>query len=366
MTPLTFTDLCEMLVREGDLRPAFQTIVEEQVAKTLYLLAHNTTNRELTFIFRRSGESDCIGAIDGTHIRVKVSQCEALRYRGRKDYPTQNVLVACTFDLKFTYVLAGWEGTASDSRIMKEALNRQDLLKLPEGKYYLIDAGLMLRSGLIMPYRGEQYHLKDSTEPSYSVETKKLIIFACCILHNYLRGAYPNDELLAQVDAELVNDNDAHDEPPNPWQIINMPKRSKTSSGDTNLSDNTFVCIWSNAMDNALIDAFYHEHTLGNKVGGTFTAYTIDNIVKEMQSKFSDKVFTKERVHNRMRNIKTKFSECYDTFQNGMSGFAWDSNTNMWNVESEIKPEAAEWRNKLIRNYDKLIELYGRDRATGK
>jgi len=34
-------------------------------------------------------------------------------------------------------VLAGWEGTASDSRIMKEALNRQDPLKLPEGKYFI-------------------------------------------------------------------------------------------------------------------------------------------------------------------------------------------------------------------------------------
>jgi len=89
-------------------------------------------------------------------------------------------------------------------------------------------------------------------------------------------------------------------------------------------------------MDDALIDAFYHEHTLGNRVGGTFTAHAIDNIMKEMQSKILDKVFTKERVHNRMRNIKTKFSKCYDTFQNGMSGFAWDSNTNMWNVESEV------------------------------
>lgn len=57
MTPLAFTDLCEMLVREGDLRPTLQATVEEQVAKTLYLLAHNTTNRELAFIFRRSGES---------------------------------------------------------------------------------------------------------------------------------------------------------------------------------------------------------------------------------------------------------------------------------------------------------------------
>ncbi|XP_019253904.1 PREDICTED: uncharacterized protein LOC109232598 [Nicotiana attenuata] len=145
-----------------------------------------------------------------------------------------------------------------------------------------------------------------------------------------------------------------------------MPKRSKASSSDTDLLDNTSVCIWSNAMDDALIDAFYHERTLGNRVDGTFTAHAIDNIVKEMQSKFPDKVFTNERVPNQTRNIKIKFSKCYDTFQNGMSGFAWDSNTNMTNAESEAKPEAAEWRNKPIRDFDKLIELYGRDRATGK
>jgi hypothetical protein len=76
---------------------------------------------------------DCVGAIDGTHIRVKVSAKDAPRYRGRKEYPTQNVLAACTFDLKFTYVLAGWEGSASDSRIIKNALTHENKLKIPQG-----------------------------------------------------------------------------------------------------------------------------------------------------------------------------------------------------------------------------------------
>lgn len=76
---------------------------------------------------------DCIGAIDCTHVRVKVPIELAPRYRGRKDYPTQNVLAACSFDLKFTYVLVGWEGTASDSRIVKSALTRRYPLKVPQG-----------------------------------------------------------------------------------------------------------------------------------------------------------------------------------------------------------------------------------------
>lgn len=47
-------------------------------------------------------------------------------------YPTQNMLAACTFDLKSTYVLSRWEGIAYDSRIMKSASTRVDQLKIPE------------------------------------------------------------------------------------------------------------------------------------------------------------------------------------------------------------------------------------------
>ena len=57
------------------------------------------------------------------------------RYRGRKDFPTQNVLAACSFDLKFTYVLPGWEGSALDARILNDALTRDsDRLVVPRGK----------------------------------------------------------------------------------------------------------------------------------------------------------------------------------------------------------------------------------------
>ncbi|XLU25275.1 hypothetical protein S245_061341, partial [Arachis hypogaea] len=73
---------------------------------------------------------DCIGAIDGTHFRVKAPIVDQPKFRGRKDWPTQNVLTACDFDMKFTYVLTGWEGTAPDSKVLKNALSRSDNLKL--------------------------------------------------------------------------------------------------------------------------------------------------------------------------------------------------------------------------------------------
>jgi hypothetical protein len=55
------------------------------------------------------------------------------RFRGRKHYPTQNILAAVDFDLKFTYVLAGWEGSAHDSFVLQDALSRPSGLKIPEG-----------------------------------------------------------------------------------------------------------------------------------------------------------------------------------------------------------------------------------------
>ena len=36
---------------------------------------------------------------------------------------TQNVLIACDLDLKFIYVLTGWEGLANDYQLLKDALS---------------------------------------------------------------------------------------------------------------------------------------------------------------------------------------------------------------------------------------------------
>jgi hypothetical protein len=52
---------------------------------------------------------------------------------GRKHTTTQNVLAAVNFDLQFTYVLAGWEGSAHDALILRDALERTDGLRVQPG-----------------------------------------------------------------------------------------------------------------------------------------------------------------------------------------------------------------------------------------
>ena len=75
---------------------------------------------------------DCVGTIDDTHVRAFVPPEIQGRFRGCKDGTTQNVLAAISFDLKFTYVLAGWEGSAHDSRVLNDTFARQRDFQLPK------------------------------------------------------------------------------------------------------------------------------------------------------------------------------------------------------------------------------------------
>ncbi|XP_028102977.1 uncharacterized protein LOC114302179 [Camellia sinensis] len=46
---------------------------------------------------------NCIGAIDGTHIKAHVEAEYLPRFIGRKGYATQNILAVCDFDICFTF-----------------------------------------------------------------------------------------------------------------------------------------------------------------------------------------------------------------------------------------------------------------------
>ena len=43
------------------------------------------------------------------------------------------MMVAIDFDLKFTYVLAGWQGSAHDALVLADAIERDGGLSVPEG-----------------------------------------------------------------------------------------------------------------------------------------------------------------------------------------------------------------------------------------
>ncbi|XP_072087167.1 protein ALP1-like [Arachis hypogaea] len=114
------------------------------------------------------------------------------------------------------------------------------------GKFYLGDAGFMLKPGILTPYRGVRYHLKEysvrklqnpkelfnhrhsslrnviersfgvlkkrfpiiagDTEPHYSFGTMRDIFLTCCILHNFFMGVDVDQSIIDDVDRELLQE----------------------------------------------------------------------------------------------------------------------------------------------------------------
>ncbi|KAL0320106.1 UNVERIFIED_CONTAM: hypothetical protein Sradi_5272100 [Sesamum radiatum] len=103
----------------------------------------------------------CLGALDGTYIDVKVPDLEKGRYCTRKGHVAVNVLSVCNMNMQFIYVLTGWEGSAADSRVLRDAITRPDGLRVPTGKYYLCDNGYTNGDGFLAPCRGVRYHLRE-------------------------------------------------------------------------------------------------------------------------------------------------------------------------------------------------------------
>ncbi|CAK9781317.1 unnamed protein product [Cutaneotrichosporon oleaginosum] len=205
---------------------------------------------------------DVIGAIDGTHIPAHVPNEDRQRYRDRKGNLSFNVLAVCSMDLRFIYLLVGFEGSAADSTLFAEALNTD--LRIPEGRSLLADAGFGMSPHLLTPYRQVRYHLKEYARgrqaplnpkelynlrhasarnvierifgvlknrfrivahgTKYPVRTQLFMILSVCVLHNMLRSKHVDDaaamrplEDPAEADPGWDDDdNDDDDEPLEP------------------------------------------------------------------------------------------------------------------------------------------------------
>ncbi|KAL2929686.1 putative nuclease HARBI1 [Bienertia sinuspersici] len=167
-----FYKFYEILRDVGKLKGNRNASLEEIVVLFLFTLSHDTKNQRTQLYFRRTGETvsrhfnlvlrallkghhillkkpnpvtencqddkwkwftNCLGALDGTHIKVRVGDKDKVRFRNRKGEISTNVLGVCTRNMQFVYVLPGWESSAHDNKVLRDALTRRNPLKVPQG-----------------------------------------------------------------------------------------------------------------------------------------------------------------------------------------------------------------------------------------
>ncbi|KAL7263410.1 hypothetical protein ACSBR1_001554 [Camellia fascicularis] len=148
--------------------------------------------------------------------------------------------------MNFIHVLPGWEGLVTDSRVLRDAINRPNGLRIPTGYYYLVDAEYTNGQGFLAPYRSQRFHLsvwRARATPTnyqeffnmkhasarnviercfgllkirwtilhcssyYPIRTQNRIITVCCLLHNLICWEMPVDPI------EEKPNNDIEDHP---------------------------------------------------------------------------------------------------------------------------------------------------------
>ena len=190
----------------------------------------------------RKGVPGIIGAVDGTHIRIKVLQHDEGSYVNRKKFHSVILQGVCDDEMIFTDCVAGWPGSVHDSRVFanselyQEATSNNAVL-FPGGSFLLGDTGYPLMTWCLTPFKDtgnltpaqRKYNTYCSNsrcviENAFSLlkgrwrrlkyvdvddmRDLSTLIMACCVLHNFT--------ILAGEDTEQFMDanNDEVDIPP--------------------------------------------------------------------------------------------------------------------------------------------------------
>ncbi|RZB75195.1 hypothetical protein D0Y65_033887, partial [Glycine soja] len=177
MKKLVFLELCDILETKYNLKKT-QNVSIYDVLEAVCMFAkdiikpidpsfRDTPDEILKNAKYRPYFRDCIGAIDGTHIRVCVLSHLQGVYIGRKGYIITNVMVVCDFSMCFTFV---W--------IVMEALRKPALHfpHPPQGKYYLVDSGYLTFMNFLGPHKKTRNDKSDEEFDSLDEDNKYIDI----------------------------------------------------------------------------------------------------------------------------------------------------------------------------------------------
>ncbi|CAN6982315.1 unnamed protein product [Brassica oleracea var. botrytis] len=201
-----FTALCNILQTNYGLQPTSNISIEESVAIFLVICGHNEVQRDVGLRFGRNQEtvmrkfsevltatellacdyirtpttqelqriserllvdrvnypyiSGCVGAMDGTHVCVKVTPELQGMYWNRHDNASLNIMAICDFNMLFTYIWNGAPGSCHDTAVLTMAKESDSEFPMPPlDKYYLVVSGYPNKQGFLAPYRSSRNRL---------------------------------------------------------------------------------------------------------------------------------------------------------------------------------------------------------------
>uniref|UniRef100_A0A2N9EQR9 Myb/SANT-like domain-containing protein n=1 Tax=Fagus sylvatica TaxID=28930 RepID=A0A2N9EQR9_FAGSY len=129
---------------------------------------------------------------------------------------------------------------------------------------------------------------------------------------------------------------------------------------------------WSLDMEHALADILRDERNLGNKGDAGWKTVAYNSASSKLSSQLHIDI-TADNVKNRIKTWKKLYGIVSDILS--QSGFNWDAtkkmmitvdDDNAWQEYIKSHKDARSFRWKVISNWDDIVDLCGKDRATGE
>ncbi|XP_056688452.1 uncharacterized protein [Spinacia oleracea] len=417
-----YFSLCNILVERGLLWECRQMSVKEQVLVFLHLLGHNVRFRAIGGRFFRSTWTihqyfhivlKAILRLYTEFVKPPTTTLQPEIQNNPRFFPWFEDFIGAIDGTHFTYVLAGWEGSAHDSKVLGDALRRG--FKVPQGKYYMADGGYGDRKGFMHPFRQVRYHLKEYTnnppenekelfnlrhsslrmcverafgvlkkrfrvldaEPFWPFKTQVDVVLACCVIHNYLRGIDPNDPIAREVDMEM-NSQDAR-APLTRREVREETKECVKKRNAISLVMWTAYKVkkeekkanfrWSKPMSMVLLEFLAEEVRKGNRPNNSFRTSSFVAAAKNISEVFHT-TCTADHVENHMRTVRATWGIISKL--RGTSGFGWDDNVKMvtvspnaFNTYVQQYPTHERYLNHKIDMFEEISIVAGKDMARG-
>ncbi|XP_042465761.1 uncharacterized protein LOC122048232 [Zingiber officinale] len=429
--------LCYLLTTDGKLKGNRNMSISELVISFLHIIAHNVKNRILKRQTARSGETvsrqfhlvlnsvlrlhnillkkpepipenctderwkwfkGCLGALDGTYINVNAPIDDKPRYRTRKGEIATNVL---------------GEGSAADGRVLRDAISRRNDLKIPQGCYYLCDAGYTNGEGFLAPYRGQRYNLTEWRQGYQPATAKEYFNMK----HSQARNCIERYEMaIDPIETELKSNEiddaagaDAADADDDDELIRHCETSSAWTEWRDKLADDMFMSwfhfhlsmegkipkiveqvessmapkfkrktqntkhLWTKQEDAVLVDCLVElsKDSAWKSENGFRTGYLL-HLEKLMAAKLpSSNLKATPHIESRYKLLKRQF-HAITKMLNHSSGFGWNdvekciiTTKDVFDEWVKSHPAAIGLRNKEFPHLDDLMFVWGKDRATG-
>ncbi|KAL8506003.1 hypothetical protein ACS0TY_017021 [Phlomoides rotata] len=384
--------------------------IGEQVAIFLTVLSHHTKNRVIKHSFKRSGYtiSKHFNGVLNTLLKLynvllvnpEPVPEDSNDYRWKYFKGCLGALDVCDHHMNFVFVLSGWEDSAADSRILRDALSRPNGLRVPNGCYYLCDGGYTNCNGFLAPYRGVRYHLKewdDAQQPHnsqeyfnlkhararnciersfgilkarwgilrsnsyYPIKTQNRSILGCCLLHNFIRKHMAVDPLEDEID-DVVDDG------------ITMDGNSGACRGGRGRKrvGSTTRRVWTFAEECELMNALNDLVSKGHKCDNGFRSGYLSILENNLGIKFPGTDLKGEPHINSKIHVWKRQYVCLKGIL-GITGVGLNSTTyhvealpEVWEARIKVDPFTKSLKNKAFPFYHQWEDIFGNDRANGR